>query len=565
MAKTSKKRGQKLAEKVSITTLQLSESSKQHVKDNVINRIHHIQNIRLLIFEWILMVSALIMLAITQAFWYGDSYAEDVFTEGGTYSEATLGSVGSLNPLFALTDSEKTLSRLLFATLTETDYSGHPGVGLAETIIPSDNGKTWSDGEPITNEDVLFSVDLIKNPVVKSIYDNQLINVVATEGEAGEIVFTLPTPYADFISALNFPVLPKHKLENADPKTLVEDDFSTSPVTSGPFNFNAIQSATNKEERVFYLSSNPNYYKGKPLLNNFAVHTYPDKDTLINALNAGIITATAELSDADSEEVTSTQLIKKNSGLNSGIYLFFNTKRESVANTEMRQAIRAGLDMTELREVAPELSALDYPLLPSQINIETYPTIPAHDSSGAKAKISELTGNTTIPLEIATLNTGYLPEAAHDIASQLNNLGFQTNVTIYNDQDQDFITQRNYDLLVFEIDLGADPDLLPYYHSSHAVSSGINLSNYRSSLADDLLLGARDTLDDALRAKKYERFLNYWVNDVPAIGLFQSNLTYYYNKNARTFSDSISLVTPFDRYADITEWAVNKSTKSRTP
>ena len=84
-------------------------------------------------------------------------------------------------------------------------------------------------------------------------------------------------------------------------------------------------------------------------------------------------------------------------------------------------------------------------------------------------------------------------------------------------------------------------------------------------MVDDLLLGARDTLDEALRAKKYEAFLQYWVNDVPAIGLYQPNLTYIYNRNVRTFSDNVRLVTELDRFTDITDWAAVKETKNKTP
>ena len=93
----------------------------------------------------------------------------------------------------------------------------------------------------------------------------------------------------------------------------------------------------------------------------------------------------------------------------------------------------------------------------------------------------------------------------------------------------------------------------------------MNLSNYRNALVDDLLLGARDTLDETLRAKKYETFLQYWVNDVPAIGLYQPNLTYIYNRNVRTFGNGVRLVTALDRFADINDWAAVKESKNKTP
>ena len=78
-------------------------------------------------------------------------------------------------------------------------------------------------------------------------------------------------------------------------------------------------------------------------------------------------------------------------------------------------------------------------------------------------------------------------------------------------------------------------------------------------------MAARDTLDKELRIKKYESFLDYWVNDVPAIGLYRPNLTYYYNKNVRTFSNDVRLVTALDRFTDVGDWAVTKTTKNKTP
>ena len=578
MGNSIKKRGQKFIKRFSRASLKASEESKEHIKENLIGRIPHIEDIRLLIFEWALLVIALIMLSITQAIWFADSYSESVFSDGGIYTEATLGNVNSLNPLFATTDSEKVLSRLMFATLSAIDYSGHPGIGLAESIMPSDNGQTWtvklreglmwSDGTPITNEDVLFTIDLIKNPAVNSIYDANLANVAVREGENGEIIFTLPAVYADFISALNIPIVPKHELDDSDPKVLIEDTFSNSPVTSGAFSLNALQTTANSEEKVFYLSANPYYYKGQTLLSSFAVHTYSSIEAIVEAMNAGTVTATAELYGADSEKVVTGKLIKKNSSLNSGAYIFFNTASSVLKNTEIRAAIRQGIDIEKIRLAAPETTALDYPLIDSQITLSSYPGIPGQDLEAAKNRISELSEGKQLSLNVATINAGFLSEVTDILAEELRQLGFEVNVSKY-DENQEFInniiSKRGYDILVYEVELGADPDLLPYYHSSQASSTGLNLSNYRNALVDDLLLGARDTLDETLRAKKYETFLEHWVNNVPAIGVYQPNLTYIYNRNVRTFGNDVRLVTALDRFVDITNWAAAKEIKDKTP
>lgn len=579
MAASLKKRGQKFIRRFSRASIKASEEGKEHIKENFIDRLSHVKRIRLLIFEWSLLVLTLITLSIAQAFWFGNSYAENVFVAGGTYTEGTIGKINSMNPLFATTSSEKTLSRLLFATLITTDYSGHLGAGLANEPIPSDNGKTWtislkenlkwSDGEPITIEDVLFTISLIQNPNVDSIYNTSFKNVKVSKTEDGKISFNLPAEYADFESVLVIPIVPKHILEGVDPKVLIEHDFSTNPVGSGAFMLKNVQnfaSNTPTDEKLIYLSANPNYYLGKPQLNTFAVHTFNDKTELIDNVNKGTVTATAELSPADEEKITLQQIYMKESSINSGIFAIFNM--DTVRDREIRAAIRLGLDKSKLYEIASNNTPLDYPLTKNQIVLNNYPTIPTHDYQAAFNKVTELSGENPITLSVVTVNSGLLPKIAENLTEQLKNLGFNAHLTTY-EESPEFISttiaKRGYDILLYEIDLGADPDLLPYYHSSQASETGLNLSNYRNMLVDDFLLAARKTLDKNMRIKKYESFVEAWANDIPAIAIAKSNLTYFYNKNIHTFSDDIRLITPLDRFSDVHTWMINKETRNRTP
>ncbi|MBR3269759.1 hypothetical protein IKG07_00685 [Candidatus Saccharibacteria bacterium] len=579
MADFLKKRGQKIVRKFSKASIKASEESKEHIKENFLKRLSHVKKIRLLVLEWVLLVIALILLAVSQSFWFGESYATDAYVDGGSYVEATVGRVNSMNPLFATTTSEKVLSKLMFATLTYNDFSGHPGPGLASSVIHSDDGKVWkiklreglvwSDGEPITNEDVMFTIALIQNPAVSTIYTANLENVKVSEDEGGYIVFNLPSSYADFVSALNIPVVPKHILENVPLKTLVEADFSKSPVTSGPFTFNAAQDTnTSDDEKTIYLNANPDYYLGKPMINSFSVHVYNDKDAIVSALNAGSVTATAELSGEDAERVTAGKYFKRFSGIDAGAFAFLNNSREPFNNADFRRAIRQGLNLAEIRSAAPNTTALNFPILKSQIELEDYPSIPTGNLEEAKARIAEILGGNTGTIEIATVDNGYLPMVAEKLANNLRELGLEARVIPYAESQEfvaNVISKRNYDILVYEIELGADPDPLPYYHSSQAKASGLNLSNYRNALVDDLLVGARSAMSDTLRAKKYEKFLEYWATDVPAIGLYQANMTYIYNKNVQTYSEDNVLVTALDRFLDVENWAVVKGTKNQTP
>lgn len=576
MKNSVKKRGQKFIKRFSRFSKVAEQEGKEHIKTNFFGRLSHIKSIKLLILEWCLLISALILLAVTQSIWLGNFYSTNTFVSGGSYMEGTVGKVNSLNPLFAVTDSEKALSRLLFSTLSTIDYSGHIAPGLAQSIHESEDGRTWtiklrdglkwSDGEPITNEDVLFTTSLIKSVAVNSIYDTNLSNVRVSESEDGNIVFSLPAVYADFDSALIFPILPKHILGEADPKTLIEHSFSNSPVTSGAFTFNAVQTPSTTE-KIFYLSANPTYYKGKPLLNSFAIHAYDNKESLISDLNAGKITATAALSPAEKSLVTSSTIYEKQTSISSGVYAFLNTAKEPLKNKTLRQTIKRAIDIDSIRAATDNKPALDYPLTDAQIKLNNYPAIIGYDFETAKTTIESSFGS-KVHLSLATVNSGYLPTVAEMIAENLRSIGLNVDVTVYS-ENQDFVssivTKRNYDILLYEIDLGADPDLFAYYHSSQASQSGLNLSNYKNSLIDDLILGARETTSESLRLAKYESFLNYWVDDVPAIGLYRTNISYFYNKNVRTFSDESHMVSALDRFVNVETWASEKTTKNRTP
>lgn len=576
MKPTSKKRGQSLSERWEEFSERTRETSKEHFQENVIDRLSNAKRVRLLILEWCLLVIIIISLALTQAFWYRQSYSVQAYVDGGTYIEATLGRVNSLNPLFATTESEKVLSKLMFATLSTIDYSGHVGLGLAASIVPDDTGKVWtvtlkeglkwSDGEPITLDDVLYTVNLTKDSTVNTIYSSNFAGVTV-ERRDDALIFALPSAYADFDSTLNMPILPSHILANVNPGQLLEHAFSSDPVTSGAFKFNAMQNVSNEGERIVYLAANPNYYKSKPMLNSFAIHTYTTTDEIVSAVSTGEVTATAELSAVYRSRLPSDLVYEKQTSLASGVFAFLNTTSALLNNVTVRQAIQKGVNIAEIRSVLGDEYPLDYPLLTSELNVDNYPTLPQYDLIGAKEMLKgvDLENQT---LRLVTINTGYFPELADCWKQQLELLGFKVDLSIY-DPGQDFIAniirQRNYDVLLYEVEFGADLDLFAYYHSSQASTTGLNLSNYANALVDDLILSSRETMSASGRAAKYETFLKRWVNDVPAIGIYQVSLVYYFNKNVRSFSEDDRLIYATDRFVDVEYWAVNQAQKNRTP
>ncbi|MBQ6130557.1 hypothetical protein IJI72_02640 [Candidatus Saccharibacteria bacterium] len=573
MRNLRKKRGQKLIRRFSRLSEQAFSSGEEHVKENFLSRLSHVGDVRLFVLEWALIVATLFLFALTQSFWFNDSYSVSGYVNGGTFTEATLGKVGSLNPLFASTNSEKTLSKLLFSSLTASDSSGHVGNVLARSVSSPDgrvwtvtlrDNLKWSDGEPLTLDDVLFTASLIQDSAVSSNYSSNLSRVkVSRDGE--KLVFELPAVYAEFASALDFPILPEHVLKDVAPSALLESSFSTSPVSSGAFMFNASQAVGSAGESIVYLSANPYFYRGVPKISSFVVHAYLSSDEILSALNSGSVSATSELLATDAKKITNKNIYEKQTAINSGIFLFMNNKSPVFRNRDVRKAVQSGLNLEEIRSLIGDELPLDYPILKNQISLSSWPTLPEYNPDTAKSTVSSLENKI---VSLATINTGYFPALAEDISAQLEELGFTVTKQLY-DPGQDFIVnvvaERNYDILLYEIELGANPDLLVYYHSSQANRSGLNLSNYNSSVADNYILTARETADENLKNQNYEAFLKRWVDDAPAIGLYRANLSYFFDRSLKVFSEDSSLIVPTDRFADVKYWAVEKARKNRTP
>lgn len=570
-----RQRGQKLTSTLRQLSDEATDLSRRHVRQNLLARLSHVRSVRILVLEWLLLMAILLSLSIAQSFWYAESYANKVYVNGGGYTEATLGKINSLNPLFAITSSEKTLSKLLFATLAAPDYSGHIGQDLAESIKTDEKGRVWtvklrdqiywSDGNPITNADVIYTINLINHPRLNTPYSANFAGVKLEE-QSGALVFTLPSAYSSFSSALNIPILPAHILRDVSPELISEHPFSQKPVTSGPFTFHAMQTVGKNGEKIAYLNSNSRYFRGAPLLSTFSVHAFPQIADIISAINSGAVTATADLAPSDTRSINRPGVYEKRTAISSGVFAFLNTKSEILRQKSLRQAIRQGLDLRSLRAPGGEERALDYPLIKERIAGLELPSLPTFDPSASKATIKNANLSNDRPLKIATARSGYLPALAENLEFQLKNLGFPVELNTY-EPGQDFLSgivrQRAYDILLYEIELGSDPDLFAYYHSSN--STGLNLSNYSNFLFDDLLLAARSTMNPETRATKLSSIIKIWVEDVPAIGIYQVDMSYFLNHHINSFSSDNRLTYPVDRFSDVNYWASEQLMKNRTP
>ena len=153
----------------------------------------------------------------------------------------------------------------------------------------------------------------------------------------------------------------------------------------------------------------------------------------------------------------------------------------------------------------------------------------------------------------------------------MKKIGFEIVLNIYDESkaSSDFfsavVRPRDYDILIYEVDLGVSADPFVYYSSLQAGEAGWNLSNYSNSLADDALISARMTASAKMRKTKYESFLKLWARDVPSIGLYQSTMIYSHMANVHIYSENSELTDALDRFSEIQNWASRKASVNMTP
>lgn len=597
MKKHEKKSGRGRFDRKQISKLYHESADKvgKHFSEKFVSRLENVHQVRLWVVEWALLIIVVFLFAIVQNIWYGESYETEAYTTGGDYSEAVLGPINSMNPLYATTSAEKTLGKLLFANIVSPDSLGQSKADLAKSVKMDKSGKVWtltlrdniywSDGQPITADDVIFTIELIRDPTAKTTVASDFDAVEMKKKDDKTVEFKLPSAYIDFIDTLELPLLPEHILGDIPPTLVSESDFSSNPVGSGPFVLKALQvhkgpNASNNKQTV-YLNRNERYHRGQTKLNNFTLKVYESRADIVTALNSSDVMATAELGEESSHGL-STNVELSRGLLNGGAFAFMDTTSDVLKNKTLRQAIQKGIDMNKIRTDVDESQYLDYPILRRQADLE-FPKTVDFDREEAKKMIEKagykyneegkLLNKKGMPvtLNAAVQKRDTLTRTAERFVDELKKLGFEVTLNIHDEEHatSDFfssvVSPREYDILFYEIDLGISADPFVYYNSLQATQGGWNFSNYSNGLVDDALLSAHITTDQGLRRAKYEYFLKAWMSDVPAIGLYQSSLSYYHVANVEAFEENAQLTDALDRFGNVLYWASVRKTVNITP
>jgi peptide/nickel transport system substrate-binding protein len=211
--------------------------------------------------------------------------------------------INSLNPMLTTGLYAHEVIDLLYRPLVWIDEHGQPDPtrGLAESVTTQDDGESflvtlhdwrWSDGVPVTAEDLVFTLDLVRSLGPRYVYygTGGMPTLIASwrvvSPHQVELRMTRKVNPRWFVSAglgnLFFP-LPKHVFAGLDAVELRrrQNDPTLFSVSDGPFLLKSFAFG-----RHIVLDANPLYGGHKPEVRRLVV-SFPTGNTALEQLRAG--------------------------------------------------------------------------------------------------------------------------------------------------------------------------------------------------------------------------------------------------------------------------------------
>ena len=519
--------------------------------------------------------------------------------QGGIYTEALIGSLGRLNPMLDWNNSaDRDINRLIFSGLIKFDSHGLPQPDLAESWGTSADGMfynfslrphaVWHDGQPVTSDDVIFTIELIKSAGslfpqdIKDLWSKIEIKRLNDK----TLQFKLPEPFAPFLDYVTFGVLPKHLLETIPSDQLANAEFNLKPIGSGPYKFDRLLTSGGQITGVVLLA-NADYFIQPPFIEQVVFRYYPSSAAAFDAYKQGEVLGISQLTNDTLEPaLTETTLSVYTSRLPQTGLVFLNLNNPSVPflqSEKVRRALLLGVNrnMIVSHILNGQAIVADGPILPgSWAYYEDIEQLDYDPDAAAALLIKE---GYVIPAgggevrakdgQFLTFTLVHPDDTIHTQIAQtlqsdwaLIGVKIELQAVAYNSLVNDFLSTRNYQAALADLNTSRTPDPDPYlfWHQSEA-TGGQNYSQWDNRTASEFLETARTTADFAERARLYRNFQVVFTKEMPSLPLYYP--VYSYGVDAQVQGVQVApLYDVSDRLALIGEWyLITRRTLEQTP
>lgn len=503
---------------------------------------------------------------------------------GGVVREGVIGAPRFINPLLALSDTDRDLTTLIYAGLTRPAPDGTLIPDVAERFSISEDGTEYHfvlrddarfhDGVPLTADDVVFTVQMAQDPSIKSPRRADWDGVQVEKINDREVQFILNRPYAPFLENTSMGILPRHIWLNVSPQEFAFSNFNVQPIGSGPFKLKTIEYNSSGIPELYDLRSFGDYTLGRPYINKLVMNFYANEDDLLNAYSRGEVSSLSAISSAVLDEHLSSNSILLRVAFPRIFAIFFNQNKSHLfADKDVRLALDTLLDKERIvQEVLSGYGTIiDSPIPPGTVEGQSVAIPSMRNDEDRRAAAQEILidagweldeelgmwtdGEQLLTFSIATANTPELKRAAQIAATIWTEAGIPVKVNVFEtgELNQNVIRPRDYEALLFGEVVGRGLDLFAFWHSSQKDDPGLNIAIYTNSTVDDVLSEARTVSERDERDKLYLKFEEEIQEDAPAIFLYAPDFLYVIPEHLRGVDIGL-VATQSERFSGVHLW-----------
>lgn len=561
------------------------DQTEQDFDKYFFRRLDRLVPVRRFVTAWIALLTIAIVAVGSQIFMLSSYYQQLRPAPGGTYVEGTVGDFTNANPLYATTLADKTVSKLVFASLLKYDSNNELTGDLARSWEVDERGEIytvklrerifWHDGKPVTSADVAYTYEMIQHADAASPLQPSWQGVEVEAIDSKTVQFKLANPLVAFEHSLTNGIIPKHILKDVPAADLRSVPFNAAnPVGSGPFKWKDVEIAgatpQDREVRVA-LTKFAEYHLGEPKLDGFTIRVFSEAEKMQDSFNNKELTAITGLRTHPSTLGGSPEF--HYFPQTAAMMTFFKTTEGVLKDKALRQALVQSVDTSRVKSVLQyPATRVDAPILRGQIGYDSSLVQLSNDQAAAERKLNEakwiigddgVRSKDGVPLEFS-LVAEKSPEAekvTKELQSQWRDIGVKVNVMLQPTEEfRVTLSSHSYEALLRGVAIGPDPDVYVYWHSDQAdigTGSGLNFSEYNSKSADQALEAARTRIDPELRAEKLQPFLKAWRNDAPALGLYQPSSLYVTRGTVHELKVH-EINDASDRFSNVHEWQIRR-------
>ncbi len=514
------------------------------------------------------------------------AFMVEVPFRGGSVSEGIVGVPRFINPVLAGGDADKDMVALIYSGLMRKTTDGQLIEDLAEKYENSEDGLEYTftlkeniyfhDGEPVTVDDVVFTINKIKDSVVKSSHKVDWDGVTATKIDERTVKFTLKYPYASFLENTTLGIMPAH-IWDASPLEL--NAANNHPIGSGPYMVKSTKKQSSGIIDRYELKAFKKFALGEPYIEKINLRFYQNEEDLIKGLNNKEVTSISSITPINAKALEEKKYRVESSVLSRVFGLFFNQNQNQLFTEKaVIVAIDSAIDKNKIVEevLLGYGVVIDSPIPPNMTKYhsehkkaETPFDLQKVKDDLAKAgwkpgadgflekTTTENKRQTTKKLEfsISTGNVAELTKAAELIKEDLEIVGIKVEVKTFEtgNLNQDVIRPRKYEALLFGEMINTESDLFAFWHSSQRKDPGVNVATYTSAKVDKLLEEAFVSQDERVRISKYTQFAEEVKKDMPAVFLYSPNFIYLAPKNLKDLKVNFT-TSPSSRYLNAYSW-----------